>query len=143
MAGRDDDQAGISAGCGLQLPGLSQSASAALLAERAADLAPHLRDRLIEEATGIPLALIELAIALRAGDPISGAPTVTAALSIAAAGCWMCSACRSIGCRSPPGGPLVAAAEDTGELGVFGRTGQDWVRARMTLPLPSAHGWSG
>ena len=58
MSGRGDDQAGYFRGLRvLQLAGLSESASAALLAERAADLAPHLRDGLIEEATGNPLAL--------------------------------------------------------------------------------------
>jgi predicted ATPase len=42
----------------LPLPGLSDSSASALLAERAAELAPDMRDRLIEEATGNPLALI-------------------------------------------------------------------------------------
>jgi len=56
------------------LSGLSQSAAAALLAGRAADLAPDLRDRLIGEASGNPLALIELAAAVRAGDPAVGGP---------------------------------------------------------------------
>ena len=49
----------------LGLPGLSSVGCCDLLAERAADLAPGVRDRLIGEATGNPLALIELAAALR------------------------------------------------------------------------------
>jgi hypothetical protein len=49
------------------LNGVSPSVAAALLAEQAADLTPGQRDRLIEEASGNPLALIELAAAARAG----------------------------------------------------------------------------
>jgi DNA-binding CsgD family transcriptional regulator len=103
----------------LSLGGLSQSAAAALLAERAADLDPSQRDRLIEEARGNPLALIELATALRAGDPVTGAPTVAAALSTT--GRRVLDAFGSQVDRLPAGtrmALLVAAAEDTGELGV-------------------------
>jgi DNA-binding CsgD family transcriptional regulator len=103
----------------LELGGLSQSAAAALLAERAADLAPNLRDRLIEEANGNPLALIELAAAMRAGDAATGGPTVTTALSTT--GRRVLDAFGSQLDRLPPRSRLallVAAAEDTGELGV-------------------------
>ncbi len=120
MSGRDDDQTGEFRGLRvLRLPGLSESASAALLAEQAADLAPNLRDRLIKEATGNPLGLIELAAALRAGDPISGPPTVTAALSttgrrvLDAFGMQVDRLTQTTRMAL-----LVAAAEDTGELGV-------------------------
>jgi DNA-binding CsgD family transcriptional regulator/tetratricopeptide (TPR) repeat protein len=81
IAGRDEaaDVRGLNI---LRLGGLSQSAAAALLAERAADLTPDTRDRLIDEASGNPLALIELAAAARTGDPVAGGPpTVAAALS--------------------------------------------------------------
>jgi DNA-binding CsgD family transcriptional regulator len=102
------------------LGGLSQSAAAALLAERAADLAPDLRDRLIEEANGNPLALIELAAAARSGDAAAGGPpTVGAGLSTAAR--RVLDAFGSQVDRLPAGtrrALLVAAAEDTGELGV-------------------------
>jgi DNA-binding CsgD family transcriptional regulator len=104
----------------LSLRGLSQSAAAALLAERAADLDPSQRDRLIDEARGNPLALIELATALRAGDPVTGgAPTVAAALSTT--GRRVLDAFGSQVDRLPAStrmALLVAAAEDTGELGV-------------------------
>ena len=103
----------------LELGGLSQSAAAALLAERAADLAPNLCDRLIEEANGNPLALIELAAAMRAGDAATGGPTVTTALSTT--GRRVLDAFGSQLDRLPPRSRLallVAAAEDTGELGV-------------------------
>jgi len=120
IAGRDDDRAGEFRGLrALRLSGLTKSASAALLEERAADLAPNMRDRLIEEATGNPLALIELATAPCAGDPISGPPTVAAALStggrrvLDAFGLQIDRLPRSTRMAL-----LVAAAEDTGELGV-------------------------
>ena len=115
---RRDRSARACAWCGLS--GLSSSAAAALLAERAADLAPDLRDRLIEEASGNPLALIELAAARARAIRRRGPPTVGG---------------RAVHGRAPgagrvrfAGGPpaairtrmalLVAAAEDTGELGV-------------------------
>jgi DNA-binding CsgD family transcriptional regulator len=104
----------------LRLGGLSQSAAAALLAERAADLESIQRDRLIEEAGGNPLALIEFATALRTGDPlIGGPPTVAAAFS--SAGRRVLDAFGSQVDRLPARSRLallVAAAEDTGELGV-------------------------
>jgi hypothetical protein len=120
MSGRDDDPTTEFRGLRvLQLHGLSESAAAALLAERAADVGPNQRDRLIEEAAGNPLALIELAAALRAGDPIGGAPTVTAALSTT--GRRVLDAFGLQVDRLPYRtrmALLVAAAEDTGELGV-------------------------
>ena len=104
----------------LRLPGLSQSAAAALLAEQAADLTPDLRDRIIADADGNPLALIELAAAMRSGAAIAGGPPrVVAAPS--AAGRRVLDAFDSQVDRLPAGtrrAVLVAAAEDTGELGV-------------------------
>ena len=120
MSVRDDPVTDLRGLRVLRLHGLSQSAAAALLAERVADLAPNLRDRLIEEAAGNPLALIELAMALRAGDPITGGPpTVTSALSTT--GRRLLDAFGSQVDRLPPPtrlALLVAAAEGTGELGV-------------------------
>ena len=67
LAMRDGDDVTDLRGLGVVgLSGLSSSAAAALLAELAADLTPGQRDRLIEEAGGNPLALIELAAAARA-----------------------------------------------------------------------------
>jgi tetratricopeptide (TPR) repeat protein len=104
----------------MRLRGLSPSAAAAVLAERAADLAPDLRDRLIEEASGNPLALIELAAAARSGDPAGGGPpTVGSGLTTAAR--RVLDAFGSQVDRLSEGtrmALLVAAAEDTGELGV-------------------------
>ncbi|MEU6788436.1 AAA family ATPase [Nonomuraea angiospora] len=45
---------------GLRLGALARTESAALLAEHAPDLAPHVRDRLLDDAEGNPLALVEL-----------------------------------------------------------------------------------
>ena len=120
IAVRDDDAVDIRDMSVLRLGGLSQAAAAALLAERAADLAPNLRDRVIEEASGNPLALIELAATLRAGDPGTGPPTVAAALSTT--GRRVLDAFGSQVDRLPARtrlALLVAAAEDTGELGVL------------------------
>lgn len=121
IAVREDDPAADFRGLRvLPLRGLSPSAAAALLAERAADLAPSMRDRLIGEAGGNPLALIELATALRTGDPITGGPpTVAAALSTT--GRRVLDAFGSRVSRLPAPtrmALLVAAAEDTGELGM-------------------------
>jgi DNA-binding CsgD family transcriptional regulator/tetratricopeptide (TPR) repeat protein len=115
-----DDAADVRGLPVLRLGGLSQSAAAALLAERAADLESIQRDQLIEEAGGNPLALIELATALRTGDALTGGPpTVGAALSTT--GRRVLDAFGSQVDRLPTGARLallVAAAEDTGELGV-------------------------
>ncbi|SFC49259.1 Predicted ATPase [Nocardioides terrae] len=45
----------------LRVAGLAEDAARALLTDRAPDLAPDLRDRVVEQAHGNPLALIELA----------------------------------------------------------------------------------
>lgn len=52
----------------LALDGLADDAAEMLLAERAADLAPQVRRRVIEEAAGNPLALLELPAALTPGQ---------------------------------------------------------------------------
>lgn len=119
VASRDDRALNFSGLRTLHLGGLSDSASAALLTERAADLAPDQRDRLIQEAAGNPLALIELAGALRAGDPVLGPPTVTAARS--SAGRRVLDAFGIQIDRLPQAtrmAILVAAADTSGELGL-------------------------
>jgi DNA-binding CsgD family transcriptional regulator len=88
----------------LRLEGLDGPAAAALLDARAPGLAPTLRDRLLADAAGNPLALVELPKATRHGqlatgrllpltarlerafaDRESGLPTATRALLLAAA----------------------------------------------------------
>ncbi|GFG49626.1 hypothetical protein CQY20_19095 [Mycolicibacterium agri] len=116
----DDRDIGFSGLRVRQLPALSDSAAAALLAERAPELAPHLRDTLIAEAEGNPLALIELAAALRAGDPVPGRPpTVTTALSTAGRRVLDGFGVQTERLpRETRMALLVAAAEGAGELGV-------------------------
>jgi DNA-binding CsgD family transcriptional regulator len=53
----------------LRIPPLDEAAADALLSSRAADLPPDLRARLLREAAGNPLALIELPKALADHDP--------------------------------------------------------------------------
>jgi DNA-binding CsgD family transcriptional regulator len=118
IATRDDGLAEFRGITVLRLPALSESAASALLAERAADLAPNLRDRLITEASGNPLALIELATALRMGEPIGPAPM---AAGMSTAGRRVLQAFGSQIDRLAQQtriALLVASAEDTGELGL-------------------------
>lgn len=56
----------------LQLEGLDDAAASALLDARAPELAPAVRERLLEEAAGVPLALLELPTALKA-EQLGGA----------------------------------------------------------------------
>jgi DNA-binding CsgD family transcriptional regulator/tetratricopeptide (TPR) repeat protein len=52
----------------VELEGLDEAASAALLRSHAPDLAPVLRDRVLQRAGGNPLALLEFASALKSGQ---------------------------------------------------------------------------
>jgi hypothetical protein len=121
FATRDDD--GVTDLRGLRvvgLSGLSQSAAAALLAEQAADLTPDLRDRVIEEAKGNPLALIELAAVVRSGDSTVAPPILGTGLSTTAR--RVLDSFGSQVDRLPAAtrlALLVTAAEDTGQLGVI------------------------
>ncbi|MFB9351728.1 AAA family ATPase [Streptomyces heliomycini] len=56
----------------LPLTGLDAPAAAGLLAEHAATLSPADRYRILAEAQGNPLALLELPVALAAGRPVAG-----------------------------------------------------------------------
>ncbi|MFE4049468.1 ATP-binding protein [Streptomyces sp. YIM B13518] len=56
----------------LPLTGLDAPAAAGLLAEHAATLSPANRYRVLAEAQGNPLALLELPVALAAGRPVAG-----------------------------------------------------------------------
>lgn len=104
----------------LALRALSESAAAALLAERAPNIAPDTRDQVLAEADGNPLALIELAEAVGADhSPAVGPPTVSTEAS--AAGRRVLDLFGARLDRMPSGtrlALLVAAVEGTGELGV-------------------------
>jgi DNA-binding CsgD family transcriptional regulator len=107
------DEAGLTE---LRLQGLSEEAAGQLLDSRTPGLGPAVRERLLQEAAGNPLALIELPAALRSEHLDEGAllPSrlpLTARLerAFAAQGSDLPSATRSL--------LLAAAAEDADVLG--------------------------
>jgi len=80
---RDDGRYFVSSGLPeLRLDVLDQDSASQLLAECAADLAPHVRDRLIADSSGNPLALIELSAALSAEQRAGHAAPPTPHLGI-------------------------------------------------------------
>lgn len=120
LAARDDGEDPVAAGLPqLSLSGLDDEHSRSLLATVAADLVPEVRDRLVAEARGNPLALLEFAGALspqqRAGrlDPLPLAAT-------AVAGRLEQSLRSAIGALPEATRRLLAyaAAEGTGDLGL-------------------------
>lgn len=108
----------------LPLSGLDASAAAALLARRGADLSPTLRYRVLAEAGGNPLALIELPSVLGDTAP-AGALPLTERMRAAFAGQVHRLPEHTVTLLR------VAAAEDTGDLTVV-------LRAAATLGA-SAH----
>jgi DNA-binding CsgD family transcriptional regulator len=102
----------------LRLGGLDAASAAALLADHAKGLAPAARSRILAEARGNPLGLIELPAAYLAAPPTAGWPggaalALTDRLQQAFAGQIR---------RLPVGTQtilLAAAAEDSGDLGVL------------------------
>ena len=104
------DEAGLTE---LRLQGLSEKASGQLLDSRAPGLDPVVRERLLQDAAGNPLALIELPAALRSerldeGGLLPSRLPLTARLerAFAAQGAGLPSATRSL--------LLAAAADDAG-----------------------------
>lgn len=107
------DEAGLTE---LRLHGLSEKAAGQLLDSRAPELRPVVRERLLQEAAGNPLALIELPAALRSeyldeGALLPSRLPLTARLeqAFAAQGSGLPPATRSL--------LLAAAAEDADALG--------------------------
>lgn len=95
---------------------LTEAAATALLADRALPLAAPVRRRVLAEARGNPLALLELPAGLRGTDPGPGAPEtlpLTSRLQLAFHGrvSHLPPATRTL--------LLVAAADHTGELGTI------------------------
>ncbi|KZB79227.1 ATP-binding protein [Amycolatopsis regifaucium] len=129
----------------LELTGLDASAATALLAEHADDLTPQLRYRLLAEAGGNPLALIELPAAL--GDADSALDThlpLTEKLraTFSAQLDRLPDATRWL--------LLIAAAEDTGDLAIvlsaaagFGATVADLRPAELAGLVVVADGTVG
>ncbi|WP_232663244.1 helix-turn-helix transcriptional regulator [Pseudonocardia sp. TRM90224] len=99
----------------LELTGIGGAAAADLLAEHATDLPHHVRARVLREAQGNPLALIELAAARRDGRAAQaglGAPGVHGRVqqSFAAQIAGLPERTQTV--------VLVAAAEETGEVSI-------------------------
>lgn len=109
----------------LWLAGVDRAAAVALLAEGAGDLAPSVRDRILDEADGNPLALMELPSALtaeqRAGqlDPVATIPVASRVQEAFQ---------QQI--RALPGTAqsllAVLAADDTGDLGIVLRAAESF-----------------
>ncbi|MGC0374220.1 helix-turn-helix transcriptional regulator [Streptomyces sp. SAI-229] len=98
----------------LPLTGLDAPAAAGLLAEHAATLSPAHRYRVLAEAQGNPLALLELPLALAAGRPVAAGQALPMTETVQAA---FLDRVR----RLPEPSRnllLVAAAEDTGDRDV-------------------------
>src|SRR5690348_3776596 len=115
----------------LPLGRLGREASRALLAERAPRLPPALADRVLAEADGNPLALLELPAALSESSRTSGFPVALAApLELPAPlplpRRLQQSYYRQVAALPAPTRTflLVAAAEETGDLGLVRRAAQ-------------------
>jgi DNA-binding CsgD family transcriptional regulator len=120
LAGRGDEAVDVVGGLPtIELSGLEREASLSLLADQAGDLETQVRDWVVTEAAGNPLALIELPAMLspdqRAGQlPVHGFPAGT---GVSVSRVQQAFADRFA--ALPEGAQhfvLVAAAEDTGEL---------------------------
>jgi len=102
----------------LRLGGLDAASAAALLADHAGGLAPAARSRILAEAGGNPLGLIELPAAYLAAPPAAGWPGGTA-LALTDR---LQQAFEGQIRRLPPDTQtilLAAASEDSGDLGVL------------------------
>ncbi|MFI6318883.1 AAA family ATPase [Nonomuraea sp. NPDC050556] len=111
----------------LRLHGLSSTAGAALLAEHSSGLAPHVRDQILAEAQGNPLAILELPGALtpaqRAGElPVEAFQMGTQQLSGRLEG-QFAQRVRALPARSQHL-VLIAAAEESGALDVVLAAGE-------------------
>jgi DNA-binding CsgD family transcriptional regulator len=101
----------------LRLGGLDAAAAAALLSEHGAGLAPDVRCQILAETRGNPLGLIELSAAYR-GVSLTAAGSDPGALPLTGR---LQQAFDGQVCRLPEATQtllLVAAAEDSGDLGV-------------------------
>jgi len=123
LAARDDADAFPASGLTeLRLPTLTEDDAAALLDARAAELSAPARARVLAEAMGNPLALIELPLSVGPNDVAIAARRaeslpLTGRLAIAFHG-------RVTRLSAPTGALLLLAAlDDTGDLGVLLRAG--------------------
>ncbi|MEU1723110.1 AAA family ATPase [Nonomuraea sp. NPDC005692] len=109
----------------LWLDGVDREAAVALLAESAGDLAPKVRDRVLAEACGNPLALLELPSTFTAEQQAGQLSPFTA---IPVAGRVQAAFQQQI--RALPGTAqtllAVLAADDTGDLGIVLRAAESF-----------------
>ena len=112
----------------LTLKGLDREPSEALLSRASSQVAPAVQDRLLSEAAGNPLALLELPVAL-SDSQLTGQAQLPGALPLTARlrGLFIQRIERLP--QSTQMALLVAAAEETGELAVTLRAA-----AELTLP---------
>jgi len=115
----------------LPLGRLGRDTSRALLAERAPGLSPGLADRVLAEADGNPLALLELPVALSEAPGALGGPVALAASLDLPAPLPLSRRLQQTYYRQVAALPaptrtflLVAAAEETGDLGLVRRAAQ-------------------
>ncbi|MBE1583771.1 helix-turn-helix transcriptional regulator [Nonomuraea angiospora] len=122
FAAREDEHAFPAAGVpDLHLTGLDTSCAAELLATYAGDLAPRARERLLREAHGNPLALLELPALLTAAQSADESPIHAFGIGSCPAPGRVHHAFRDRIARLPEAARtvlLVAAADDTGALDV-------------------------
>ncbi|WP_333768119.1 helix-turn-helix transcriptional regulator [Streptomyces sp. IBSBF 2435] len=116
---------------------LDEAAAGALLADRAGPLAEPVRRRVLAEAQGNPLALLELPVGLRgtdAGAASAGTLPLTSRLQLAFHGrvSHLPRATRTL--------LLVAAADHTGELGTILRAAADLGAGVADLPPAQDNG---
>ncbi|MDX8031331.1 AAA family ATPase [Lentzea sp. BCCO 10_0856] len=111
FAGRDEHEPAAHGLANLRLSALSRADCERLLAERAAELSPHERDRVIEDADGNPLALLHFAANLTV-ERQSGQPGLSAAKRLEQS---LRTAIRGLPDRTRLL-LLVAAAEGSGDL---------------------------
>ncbi|WP_433511840.1 ATP-binding protein [Nonomuraea sp. CA-143628] len=121
----------------LRLSGLARPDCEALLAEVAADLVPEARDRVIEEAEGNPLALLEFAGTLtseqRAGR-LSPLPLQPPRLSLAGRLEQSLRAAIRLLPERTQRLLLIAAAEDSGDLDLVLRAAQSFEAGEGFVP---------
>ncbi|MGR6919663.1 helix-turn-helix transcriptional regulator [[Actinomadura] parvosata] len=123
FAAREDERAFPAAGVpDLHLTGLDPAGAAKLLTAGAGDLAPQARERLLREARGNPLALLELPALLTEAQAADAAPIHALGIDARPAPGRVHRAFRDRIARLPEAARtvlLVAAADDTGSLEVI------------------------
>ncbi|MFG2292742.1 AAA family ATPase [Streptomyces sp. NPDC048603] len=151
FAVRDGAQGGRIAGLPtLRIAGLGAAAVDALLTDRIADLSPYARGRIVEQAQGNPLALIELPTALTAEQRAGRLNPVTLPAGLASPAGRIQESFQEQIRRLPETTRamlLVAAADDSGGLDLvlrasarFGATPEDLEPAeRATLVILTEH----